>query len=98
MEDKRIQDTVTSLAETLNKEAEKHNLSPADIVRAYGFLGYSIGACMGKYEVKGPGDIEELQKQYYANPTVELALMLQGLLITTWPAEQQTGETEVSKK
>lgn len=54
-----------------------------EILVTYGCLGYSLGASIEGYDTTGP-DIEELKKEYYSNPKVGTALMLQGILVTTW--------------
>ena len=50
----------------------------------YGNLGYSIGASIEEIEQGSGPTVEELQKSYYQNPTVGTALMLQGLLTSSW--------------
>lgn len=63
---------------------DKHKLRVQDLVVVYGNLGYAIGAAIeGFKEEKGP-DVEELQKLYHSDPTVGVALMLQGMLVTSW--------------
>jgi hypothetical protein len=63
------------------KEAK---LRTPDLILLYGNLGYSIGASIEGIE-PGQGPIlQELEKRYYEKPTVGVAMMLQGMLTTTW--------------
>lgn len=63
---------------------QKHKLRIQDLVLLYGNLGYSIGASIeGIDNSQGPS-LEELQKKYYEKPTVGIAMMLQGMLTTSW--------------
>jgi hypothetical protein len=72
----------------LYKEAlevfKKYKPTIGEILIAYGNLGYALGASIGNYKKKGPS-IEELEKLYYSEPhRLDVALMLQGMLVTTW--------------
>ena len=67
----------------LIKVFNKHNLSIKELVVAYGNLGYTLGASIGGYQGKGPS-IEELNKLYYASPSLAVSIMLQSMLMTTW--------------
>lgn len=58
-------------------------LSIREIIILYGNLGYHFGASIAGFKDKGPG-IEDLKKAYYSSPTVDIGLMLQGLMITGW--------------
>jgi hypothetical protein len=63
---------------------QKYKLRVQDLVLLYGNLGYSIGASIeGLKNTEGPS-IDELQKNFYEKPTVGIAMMLQGMLTTTW--------------
>ena len=62
---------------------QKGKPNVGEILLAYGNLGYTLGASIEGFDGKGPS-IEELEKMYYENPTVGVALMLQGILVTTW--------------
>jgi len=74
---------LSALIETL---AEYH-LRAQDLLVVYGNLGYAIGASMeGHKGNEGPG-LEELQQAYYTSPSVGIALMLQGMLITSWHSD-----------
>ena len=74
----------TNLYEELVQVFQKHKPTVGEILIAYGNLGYSLGASIGGIKDEGPS-IEKLQELYYSEPgRLDLALMLQGLLITTW--------------
>lgn len=78
--DKKILQALESCQKTLNKL----KLNIPELILFYGNLGYRLGAAIaGIHGGSGP-DTEELQKAYYQNPTVDVGLMLQGLLINTW--------------
>jgi hypothetical protein len=55
-----------------------------DLVLLYGNLGYSIGASIEGIDTSQGPSVDELQKQYYEKPTIGVAMMLQGILTTTW--------------
>ena len=76
---KKVEKTIKKLHDTFNKA----KLNPQEIIIAYGNLGYHLGASLAGFEDKGP-DLETLKKFYYNDPTIDVGLMLQGLLITTW--------------
>jgi hypothetical protein len=59
-------------------------LRTQDLILLYGNLGYSIGASIeGVTDSPGPS-VDELQKTYFEKPSVGVALMLQGILTTSW--------------
>ena len=62
---------------------QKYKLGVGEILIAYGNLGYTLGASIDGHAEQGP-NTEELQKLYYSNPTVGVAMMLSGLTITSW--------------
>ena len=62
---------------------QKYKLNVKEILLAYGNLGYSLGASIGGYHQKGPSP-EQLQHLYATNPTVDVALMIQGVQTTFW--------------
>lgn len=64
---------------------KKHKLRVQELVTLYGNLGYAIGAAIEKIPegVEGPTP-EELQKSYYEKPTIGVALMLQGVVTSSW--------------
>lgn len=79
-EQEKASQALNEILEILNK----YKLRTQDLILLYGNLGYSIGASIeGMKNSVGP-TVEELQKSYYEKPTVGIAMMLQGLLTTTW--------------
>ena len=79
-EQQRASDALSEIILTL----KKHKLRVQDLILLYGNLGYSIGASIeGIDNTQGPS-LDELQKRYYEKPTVGIALMLQGMLTTSW--------------
>jgi hypothetical protein len=63
---------------------QKHQPTVGEILLIYGNLGYSLGASIGGFDGKGPG-IDELKQLYYQQPgRLDVALMLEGLTVTTW--------------
>ena len=79
VDEKKVEKTIEKLHAIFNKA----KLTPREILIAYGNLGYHLGASMAGFTDKGP-DIGTLKRFYYADPTVDVGLMLQGLMITTW--------------
>lgn len=76
-------DRCTEVLAELVEVFQKHKPTVGEILIAYGNLGYTLGASIGKFE-KGPS-IEELEKLYYSEPgRLDVALMIQGLQVTTW--------------
>ncbi len=87
----------TKLYEDLVKVFQEHKPTVGEIIIALGNLQYSVGASIGGYNnEKGPG-IEELQKLYYSNPSVDVALMIQGLQTTTWFDDYQEMQLKKNK-
>lgn len=75
-------------------------LSTGEISLLYGRLGYSLGASIEGYEGTGP-NVKELESEYYSHPRLGLAMMLQGLLATSWyydHVEQKQQEPLTIKK
>ncbi len=62
---------------------KKHKLRVQDILLVYGNLGYALGASIEGCKGEGP-DLDELMKKYHTSPTLGVALMLQGITITSW--------------
>lgn len=79
----------------------KYKLRVQDLVVVYGNLGYAIGAAIEGYNgQEGPG-LEELQKRYYSNPSIGVAMMLQGMLVTSWydqVIQSQQSKTDSNKE
>jgi hypothetical protein len=74
---------VSAAVEKIMKLLNKTKLNIPELLVLYGNLGYHIGASIAGLDSKGP-NIEELKRAYYQNPTVDVGLMLQGMLITAW--------------
>jgi len=63
----------------------KYKLRVQDLVVTYANLGYSIGAAIENIKEGDEGpSLEELQKSYHTKPTIGVALMLQGILTSSW--------------
>jgi uncharacterized protein YejL (UPF0352 family) len=77
------EDKVKDLVEDLIAAFQKHKPNVAEIIVAYGNVAYTLGTSIEGYQDKGPS-VEELEKLYYTNPTIGVALALQGAMITTW--------------
>jgi hypothetical protein len=73
-------------SEVLDKMLEvlkENKLNTLELIVLLSNLGYSIGASIEGFENSGPS-FEELQKMYYSNPTVGVALMNQAMLLSSW--------------
>ena len=74
--EKLVEDLVTTFREAKPTVGE--------ILISTSNLIYLLGASIGGYSETGPG-IEELKKLYYKEPgRVDVALMLQGMTMSTW--------------
>ena len=69
--------------EELVEVFRKHRLGVGEILIAYGNLGYTLGASIEGYKGKGPSP-DDLKRLYYSKPSPGVALMLQGITVTTW--------------
>ena len=78
-DDKKVAETMAKALKVLDKA----KLSIPEILVFYGNLGYHLGASIAGLKGTGP-NLEEIKQEYYRNPSVDLGLMMQGLLITTW--------------
>lgn len=74
---------IEKLYSDLVKVFSKHKPNVKEILLAYGNLGYCLGASIGGYEDKGPS-VKELELLYATKPTIDVALMLNGLTVTLW--------------
>lgn len=76
----------SKLYEELVQVFQKYQPTVGEILIAYGNLGYTLGASIGAKDSSSEGpSIEELKQIYYAEPgRLDIALMLNGLMITTW--------------
>ena len=79
--DTKIESTLLQIHKILNDA----HLNIPELILVYGNLGYQLGAAIAGYRAgeKGP-DVETLQRLHATNPTVDVNLMLQGLLVTEW--------------
>lgn len=59
-------------------------LSPQKLVHLLGNLMFDIGASIARAHQIEPGSLDELNKRYYQFPSLDTALMLQGLLLLDW--------------
>jgi hypothetical protein len=75
---------------TIIKEAK---LNISELVILYSNLGYTLGASIEGFKDNGPS-LENLNKMYYSNPTIGVALMLQSLLINSWSISIENNEGE----
>lgn len=75
----KIDKAYTELVKVFNK----HKLTVPEILIAYGNLGYTLGASIGGYTDKGPS-AKDLELMYATKPTIDVALMLQGMTTTLW--------------
>lgn len=77
---KRCNDLFVDLVENF----QKHKPTVGEIIIALGNLCYTLGASIGKFPKEGPS-FEEVEKMYMVEPKrLDLALMMQGMLMTTW--------------
>ena len=72
--------------ERLIQAYQEADLTVPEIIVSLSNLTYSLGASIGGYTDKGPS-AEELEKLYYASPSVDTALMLQALTMVTWSSQ-----------
>jgi len=77
--EKKIGKILDKVLDMINKS----KLTIPELIILIGNLSYFIGASIAGFVEKGPS-IDDLKKEYYRNPTIDIALMLQGLEITTW--------------
>lgn len=62
---------------------QKHQPTTGETCVVLGNLSYSLGASIGGFDGKGPNP-EELKHLYYTEPNLAIAMMLNGLTVTTW--------------
>jgi hypothetical protein len=72
-----------AVRDTLNL-LNKHKLTARELIVFCGNVVHSVGASISGIKDGNTPGIEELKKLYYSKPTLDVALMLQGLLILTW--------------
>ena len=79
IDEKKIDESIEKTLKVINKS----KLNIPELIVFYGRLGYNIGAGMAGLKASGP-NFAQVQQEYYRNPTVDVGLMLQGLMIQTW--------------
>lgn len=90
-EEQKASNALSEIIEVL----KKYRLREQDLVLLYGNLGYSIGASIAGVDPANGPTVDELQKAYYVKPTLGTAMMLQGILVTTWYSDiNKTNEDE----
>lgn len=68
-----------------------------EVLLVYGNLGYCLGASIEGLKEKGPG-LEELSEMYLKNKNnVGIALMLEGITITSWLEGHLSTQVEKDK-
>ena len=77
--EKKVKKALQALIKTFNS----HNLTVSEMIKVIGQLAYSVGAGVGGFDSPAPNHTV-LEQEYYTNPTVDIALMLQGILIQSW--------------
>ena len=91
-------DKCNNMLSELMKIFQKHQPTVGEILTVYGNLGYSLGASIGGFQEKGPSP-EELKQLYYEKPgRVDVALMLEGLTVTTWFSNWEEQVIDKSKE
>lgn len=74
---------VDKLYSDIVKLFQKQKPTLKEIIVVYSNLGYTLGASIGGYKDKGP-KFEELELLYATKPTIDVALMMQALTMSTW--------------
>ncbi len=78
---KRAQQLVSQTCQTLTTQKFK----APETLEFLAYLLHSIGSSIAQEnKVSSSFSLEELQKRYYKGPSVDSALMLQGLLLFAW--------------
>jgi hypothetical protein len=77
---KKLNKVYTELIKVFN---DNPKLTIKELLIVYGHLGYTLGASIAGYSGKAPGT-KELTDKYMIEPTVDTALMLQGLQTILW--------------
>jgi hypothetical protein len=77
-DDNKVVDTINKVLKIINKEG----LNVPELIAFYGNLGIHIGC--GIAGIKEIPTIEEIKREYFTKPTIDLALIQQGYLITSW--------------
>lgn len=91
-------DKASTLLEELLSVFQKHKPTIGEILAVTSNLIYSLGASIGEFDEKGPG-IEELNRIYYSEPgRLDVAMMLQGLTMSTWFSDWEKLQTQQDKE
>jgi uncharacterized protein YejL (UPF0352 family) len=82
-------DAMAECLSELELVLQRHKLTVGELLLVCGNLLYKLGANVRRnvYEenfIAEPPPLDAINKLYYQNPTVDLALMLTGLTISTW--------------
>jgi hypothetical protein len=88
MNKKKIQKCLKQTLDLINN----NHLTVEETVVLYGNIGYSIGLSVMK-RTDNPPTIEELERLFYQNPTIDVSLMLTGLNVASW-LDKKKGEKE----
>ena len=89
----RCNDVLVELVEVF----QKHKPTVGEIILALGNLCYTLGASIGKHSQPGPS-VAEIQKLYYEHPErIDIALMAQGTLLSSWFGDWEELQTKDKK-
>ena len=72
-------------------DLNEFNLRTQDVVVVLGNLAYAVGASIEGIGEDGP-TLDELNQRYYTEPTLGTALMLQGMITTSWHDQVAKGQ------
>ena len=87
-EQQKASDALAEIIDILNK----YNLRTQELTLVYGNLGYVLGASIDEIDIEvGGPTLDELKQNYYTDPKLGVALMLQGMLVTSWHAQVAKG-------
>ena len=87
MNNKTVAPLVNQLLEVIQESGEA--LTIPFLLEVYASLGYAIGASIAGGQADSGPDMQTLQKAYYTNPTIDVCLMLQSLLMLAWKEDLQ---------
>ena len=81
-------DNMTDCLAHLEDILTRHNFTVAELITLYANLGYRIGQNIANQfydrKIGDTPDLDKLQKLYYSEPSVDVALMLNALTMLTW--------------
>ena len=78
MDPQKKKEVLAKLITTLNKSG----LTDKEIVEIYSDLGLSVGCSMS--DLKEVPPMEQIEAEYYKEPRMGLALVLQSILLRSW--------------